>query len=397
MKKFIYKAWDNEFNLIKKQIEDNDEDEVFRELKSRGLKVIYIKEKFSLSRFKFLDKKLNDEALANFCRQTAMILDSGMNLLNGFEIMEKQTKNKDMKKIISNIMDDIRKGSGLNVSMGKCNKFPKLLVDMVKTGEVSGNLDTVLYNMESFYKKEASIKNKIKSAAVYPMLILIVALGMLVFFNFIVFPEIKSLFENTQLPIVTVIVLGIMNFLNNNYLYIIIFAFILIIFLKYINTLPKVAYFMDKLKLNIPVLGDVKLDIITARFTRSMGIFLRSAVPVIAIMDNMQLVVENEFISKKIDIIKKQLANGTTFADSIESEKIFKPLVTQMMRIGQETGKLDDIMFKLADIYDEKVETGVARIMSLVEPVLTLVIGIIVGIVILSVALPIVQMAQGVK
>jgi type IV pilus assembly protein PilC len=397
MKKFIYKAWDNEFNLIKKQIEDNDEDEVFRELKSRGLKVIYIKEKFSLSRFKFLDKKLNDEALANFCRQTAMILDSGMNLLNGFEIMEKQTKNKDMKKIISNIMDDIRKGSGLNVSMGKCNKFPKLLVDMVKTGEVSGNLDTVLYNMESFYKKEASIKNKIKSAAVYPMLILIVALGMLVFFNFIVFPEIKSLFENTQLPIVTVIVLGIMNFLNNNYLYIIICAFILIIFLKYINTIPKVEYFMDKLKLNIPVLGDVKLDIITARFTRSMGIFLRSAVPVIAIMDNMQLVVENEFISKKIDIIKKQLANGTTFADSIESEKIFKPLVTQMMRIGQETGKLDDIMFKLADIYDEKVETGVARIMSLVEPVLTLVIGIIVGIVILSVALPIVQMAQGVK
>ncbi len=397
MKKFIYKAWDNEFNLIKKQIEDNDEDEVFRELKSRGLKVIYIKEKFSLSRFKFLDKKLNDEALANFCRQTAMILDSGMNLLNGFEIMEKQTKNKDMKKIISNIMDDIRKGSGLNVSMGKCNKFPKLLVDMVKTGEVSGNLDTVLYNMESFYKKEASIKNKIKSAAVYPMLILIVALGMLVFFNFIVFPEIKSLFENTQLPIVTVIVLGIMNFLNNNYLYIIIFAFILIIFLKYINTIPKVEYFMDKLKLNIPILGDVKLDIITARFTRSMGIFLRSAVPVIAIMDNMQLVVENEFISKKIDIIKKQLANGTTFADSIESEKIFKPLVTQMMRIGQETGKLDDIMFKLADIYDEKVETGVARIMALVEPVLTLVIGIIVGIVILSVALPIVQMAQGVK
>lgn len=397
MKKFIYKAWDNEFNLIKKQIEDNDEDEVFRELKSRGLKVIYIKEKFSLSRFKFLDKKLNDEALANFCRQTAMILDSGMNLLNGFEIMEKQTKNKDMKKIILNIMDDIRKGSGLNVSMSKCSKFPQLLVDMVKTGEVSGNLDTVLYNMESFYKKEASIKNKIKSAAMYPMLILIVALGMLVFFNFIVFPEIKSLFENTQLPIVTLIVLGIMNFLNNNYLYIIICAFILIIFLKYINTIPKVEYFMDKLKLNIPVLGDVKLDIITARFTRSMGIFLRSAVPVIAIMDNMQLVVENEFISKKIDIIKKQLANGTTFADSIESEKIFKPLVTQMMRIGQETGKLDDIMFKLADIYDEKVETGVARIMSLVEPVLTLVIGIIVGIVILSVALPIVQMAQGVK
>ncbi|AZV55563.1 type II secretion system F family protein [Clostridium sp. AWRP] len=397
MKKFIYKAWDDEFNVIKEEIEDNDADEAFRNLKSRGLKVIYVKEKFSLSRFKFLDKKLDNEILANFCGQTAMILNSGISLLNGLEIMEQQIKNKNMKKIILNITDSIKKGNGLDVSMESCGKFPKLLIDMVKTGEISGNLDTVLYNMESFYKKEASIKSKIKSAAVYPMLILIVALGMLVFFNFIVFPEIKGLFEDMKLPAITVIVLGIMNFFDNNYMYIIICTIIAVIFFKYINTISKVAYFVDKFKLKIPILGDVKLDIITARFTRSMGIFLNSGIPIITIMDNVQLVVENVFISKKMDKVKNQLVGGTTFADSIESENIFKPLVTQMMRVGQETGKLDEIMFKLADIYDEKVETGVARIMSLVEPILTLVIGLIVGVVILGVALPIVQMAQGVK
>ncbi len=397
MKKFIYKAWDDEFNVIKEEIEDNDADEIFRELKSRGLKVIYVREKFSISKFEFLNKKLGDEILANFCGQTAMILNSGIGLLNGLEIMEQQTKNKDMKKIILNITDGIKKGNGLDLSMENCGKFPKLLVDMVKTGEVSGNLDTVLYNMESFYKKEASIKNKIKSAAVYPMLILIVALGMIMFFNFVVFPELKDLFASMKLPVITVIVLGIMNFFNNNYLYIIICTIIAVIFLKYINTLPKVAYFIDKFKLKIPIVGDVKLDIITARFTRSMGIFLKSGISIITIMDNMQLVVQNEFISKKIDKVKDQLTNGTAFADSIENEKIFKPLVTQMMRVGQETGKLDEIMFKLADVYDEKVETGIARIMSLVEPVLTLVIGLIVGVIILGVALPIVQMAQGVK
>ena len=396
MKKFIYKAWDDEFNVIKEEIEDNDADEIFRELKSRGLKVIYVREKFSISKFEFLNKKLGDEILANFCGQTAMILNSGIGLLNGLEIMEQQTKNKDMKKIILNITDGIKKGNGLDLSMENCGKFPKLLVDMVKTGEVSGNLDTVLYNMESFYKKEASIKNKIKSAAVYPMLILIVALGMIMFFNFVVFPELKDLFASMKLPVITVIVLGIMNFFNNNYLYIIICTIIAVIFLKYINTLPKVAYFIDKFKLKIPIVGDVKLDIITARFTRSMGIFLKSGISIITIMDNM-LVVQNEFISKKIDKVKDQLTNGTAFADSIENEKIFKPLVTQMMRVGQETGKLDEIMFKLADVYDEKVETGIARIMSLVEPVLTLVIGLIVGVIILGVALPIVQMAQGVK
>jgi Type II secretory pathway, component PulF len=281
--------------------------------------------------------------------------------------------------------------------MKACGRFPDLLVDMVMTGEISGNVDTILYNMEDFYKREANIKNKIKSASIYPVLILVVAIGMMLFFNFFIFPEIKDLFVDMKLPAVTIFVLGAMNFLNNYYLLMAVSIVITIVLIKYIQTIPKVAYVWDKMTLKVPVLGAVKRDIITSRFTRSMGIFLKSAVPIMTIMENMKLIVGNESISQEIEKAKNEIVAGTKFADSIGNEEIFEPIVTQMIRVGEETGQLDEMMFKLADIYDEKVESGIGRLMSLVEPVLTLVIGLIVGVAIVGVALPIMQMTQGMK
>ncbi|MBC2579946.1 type II secretion system F family protein [Clostridium sp. DJ247] len=397
MKKFIYKAWDDEFNIIKEEMEEEDIDTAVELLKSKGLKIIYIKEKFSLSQFSFLNKKLSDEALANFCGQTAMILSSGINLLTGLEIMEQQVKDKDMKKTLSQIAEGVKKGNNLATAMRNCGRFPILLVDMVMTGEISGNVDTILYNMENFYKREANIKNKITSASIYPMLILVVAIGMMLFFNFFIFPEIKGLFVDMKLPPVTIFVLGAMNFFNNHYILIIATIIIAIVFIKYIQTIPKVAYVFDELTLKAPVLGSVKRYIITSRFTRSMGIFLKSAVPIMTIMENVKLVVGNEFISQKIEKAKSEIISGTKLADSFGNEEIFEPIVIQMIRVGEETGQLNEIMFKLADIYDEKVESGIGRLMSLIEPVLTLVIGLVVGVAIIGVALPIMQMTQGIK
>lgn len=397
MKKFIYKAWDDEFNIIKEDIEEEDVDTAMETLKSKGLKVIYIKEKFSLSQFGFPNKKLNNEALANFCGQTAMILNSGVNLLIGLEIVEQQVKNRDMKKTVSQIAESVKKGNNLATAMRTSGRFPNLLADMVMTGEISGNVDAILYNMEDFYKREANIKNKIKSASIYPVLILAVAIGMMLFFNFFIFPEIKDLFVDMKLPYVTIFVLGAMNFFNNHYLLMVASIIITIVFIKYIQTIPKVAYVWDKGTLKTPIFGAVKRDIITSRFTRSMGIFLKSAVPIMTIMENMKLVVGNEFISQKIEEAKNKIVAGTKFADSIGNEELFEPIVIQMIRVGEETGQLDEMMFKLADIYDEKVERGIGRLMSLVEPILTLVIGLIVGVAIVGVALPIMQMTQGMK
>jgi type IV pilus assembly protein PilC len=394
MKKFVYKAWDNEFNIIKSEIEEDDIAAATQNLKGKSLKIIYIKEKSSLAQLSGISKKLTDESLSNFCGQIAMILNSGVSLLNGLEIIEQQTKNKDMKKIIAEIIEDVKRGNNLAVAMQSVGRFPKLLTDMVMTGEITGNLDNVLFNMENFYKREANIKSKIKSASIYPLLILIVAVGMMVFFKFFIFPELKDLFKNSSHPAIKIFVLGMMNFLNTNYLGVIAGTLAFIIIIKYIVAIPKAKYFLDKILLRLPVWGTVKMDIITSRFTRSMGIFLKSAVPIITVMENMKLIVENDFISSKIENVKDEIMGGTKLADSIGNQQVFEPLVIQMIKVGEETGQLDDMMFKLADIYDGRVETGIGRLMSLVEPVLTLVIGIVVGTVILGMALPIMNMTQ---
>jgi type IV pilus assembly protein PilC len=206
-----------------------------------------------------------------------------------------------------------------------------------------------------------------------------------------------DLFKNSSLPAITIFVLGMMNFLNTNYLGVIAGTLAFIIIIKYIVAIPKAKYFLDKILLRLPVWGTVKMDIITSRFTRSMGIFLKSAVPIITVMENMKLIVENDFISSKIENVKDEIMGGTKLADSIGNQQVFEPLVIQMIKVGEETGQLDDMMFKLADIYDGRVETGIGRLMSLVEPVLTLVIGIVVGTVILGMALPIMNMTQSMK
>lgn len=395
MKKFEYKAWDGNFNIVKGIINKEDIESATEDIKSKGLKIVYIKEKKNIREIGIFYKDLSDEALANFCGQTAIIIGSGVNLLNGLEIIEKQTKNKHMKQLIRIINDGVKSGNSLAQSMIDSRSFPKLLTDMVLTGEISGNLDTVLYNMENFYKREANIKNKIKSASIYPTLILMVAVGMLFFFNFLIYPELKGLFEDMELPTITIIIVGILNYLNANFLGII-FAFIVIlIFGKYIQGVPRVRRFMDKTYLNIPILGEFRINIITARFTRSMGIFLKSGIPIMTIMDNIKLILGNEFIKEKIENVRSEVISGTKLAEAIENEYIFDPLVVQMLKVGEETGVLDDMMFKLAEIYDGKVETGVTKLMSLVEPILTLIVGGFVAVIIVAMALPLMQMTQG--
>lgn len=395
MKKFEYKAWDESFNVVKGVIDKEDIEGATEDIKSKGLKIIYIKEKKNIRELNIFNKDLSDEALANFCGQTAIIIGSGISLVNGLEIIEKETRSKYMKQLIKTVNDGVKRGNGLAQSMVDSESFPKLLTDMILTGEISGNLDTVLYNMESFYKREANIKNKIKSASVYPTLILMVAVGMLFFFNFLIYPELKGLFQDMELPTITVIIIGMLNYLNANFLGIIFSFVVILIFAKYIQGIPKVRHFIDKTYLNIPAFGEFQRNIITARFTRSMGIFLKSGVPIMTIMDNIKLILGNEFIKEKIENVRSEVISGAKLADAIENQYIFDPLVAQMIKVGEETGALDDMMFKLAEIYDGKVERGVTKLMSLVEPILTLIVGGFVAIIILAMALPLMQMTQG--
>lgn len=398
MRKFVYKAWNKNFDIVKGTIEDERFESVVQKLKARELKIISINEKNGFGLTRAGRKMLKEEDIAGFCGQIGTIISSGVSIIKGLEVLEMQTKNKKFKEIIRSVLEGVRSGEPLGKSMESTGTFPKLLTDMITSGEISGNIDTVLFNMENFYQREANIKNKIKNSSIYPAVILLVAVIMLAFFNFYFLPAMKDLFSDTaNLPWITRILISSTAFISNNPVIILAIIAFAAVVINYLLNIDRVKLAVDHFLIKVPVIGPVKLDIITSRFTRSMAIFMKSAVPIFSILDNIQLTVDNKYISSKIEIMKSEIINGNKIGDAIESQNIFEPIVTQMIRVGEETGKLEETLFKLADIYDKKVETGIGRLMSLVEPAFTLVVGLIVGTVILAVAMPVMQMTSNMR
>jgi type IV pilus assembly protein PilC len=395
MGKFSYKAWDSSLKVLKGVIEEEDLEGAKEKLRTQGLKVIDIYQSTSLKNIELGSKKLKDMELANFCEQMGIILNSGVNMLRGLEILKAQAKNKKMQTVLEDVHSGVRKGQTLARSMEGSAAFPKLLCDMVNSGELSGNVDTIFFNMENFYEREARIKEKVTTASVYPLMLLFTAIGMIVFFNFFVFSELKELFaDNDNLPWITKALIGSMEFMNENFILMIVLIVVLIIFLKYLTTVKEVAVWMDRIALSIPIVKGVKMDMIVARFTRSMALFLKSAVPVLSILDSLQTIVDNLYIGTKIEGIKTEMINGSSIADALEKQKIFEPLVVQMTRVGEETGKLEESLDKLAEIYDKKVESGISRLMAMIEPTFTLIVGLFVGILMLAMAMPVMNMTD---
>lgn len=395
MERYLYKAWDEKFNIITDLIEEDDIEVAKEKVRSKGLKIIEIKKKTSLSDIKLGKPKLTDETLANFCGQTGIIIGSGVSIIRGLELLVHQTRNKNFKGIIDKVLTGVKRGKPLARAMEDTKSFPKLLTDMILSGEMSGNLEEILFNMENFYQREATMKNKIKSASIYPIVLLFTGVGMLLFFNFFIFAEMKELFADAQnLPGITRVMLGSIEYFNSHIVQVFAVVCALIIGGKYVSELEKVKLNLDFIGLKVPAIGAVKHEIITSRFTRSMGIFLKSAVPILDILDSLQQIVGNRYISSKIALMKQELINGSSIADAMEKQNIFEPLVTQMIRVGEETGTLDETMFKLADIYDKRVETGITRLMAMVEPAFTLVIGILLAVVIVAMAMPVMNMTN---
>lgn len=395
MGKYFYKAYDENFNIIKDLIEEEDIDGAKEKVRAKGLKIIDISKKFEIFELKKLKGSLKEKDLANYCGQVAIILETGVSIIKGLEVISTQVKDKRLKKVVKHVLVGVRRGKPFAASMADTDAFPKLLIDMVVSGELSGNLDTILFDMEEFYNREANIKGRIKNASIYPIILLTVAIGMLIFFNFFIFPSMKDIFkDDSKLPILTKVLLGFMNYFNNNFTECILVLLGAIILIAYIKTINKIKYWLDIIVIRFPAVGEVKLDIITSRFARSMGIFLKSGVPILNVLDSIERLVGNLYISKKIMFAKQEVVNGNPIAESIAMQNIFDPLVIQMIGVGEETGKLEEMMNKLAIIYDKRAEAGITRLMAMVEPMFTLIIGIIVGAIIIAMAMPVMQMSQ---
>lgn len=396
---FKYKVIDEKMNVVEGRLEAVDSEAAKRIVRGNGWQLLFLKELKPLDSIlnRKIQGKINYDAVASFCSQLAMTIRSGANLVRGLEVLQAQMEDKSMRSVLDTIIRGVSRGDSLSQAMLDCHgALPELLINLVTVGEESGNLESVLTSMARYYERESFIRKKIHSAAIYPVMLIFVLIGLILFFLNFILPDIQDLIvqNGQQLPMVTQLILDLSRFLTKYGFYLLLGGiFISFLLVKLLKQLPY-RYHWDKVLLRIPLLGKNLKNVILARFTRTLALFLHSSIPMVPILNSIENIVGNEVPKRAVSRVRERIIQGEPLALAFGKEGFFDPLVIQMMSIGEETGRLEELMGDLANHYDQRVEIGITRMVSLVEPIFTIIIGVFAGGLIISIALPIFNMAN---
>jgi type IV pilus assembly protein PilC len=338
--------------------------------------------------------------LAIFSRQFSTMVNAGLPLVRVLSILEQQTSNKKLRDVAGLIRLDVEAGRPLSESMGRHPKvFSSLYVNMVKAGETGGVLDEVLNRVSTFLEKEQALRAKVRAAMVYPALLTMAALGGLMFMTIVILPQFQNLFRelggDEALPLPTQIAMTA-SVLLRKFWYAWIGGTIALIFglRRYLRT-PAGRARYDRLKLRLPVLGDLNRKIVVARFSRTLSTLIASGVPIMQSLEVVAKAIDNVVIGQAIDAVRASIREGQSIAIPLQFSGVFPPMVVQMTKVGEETGALEQMLEKVADFYDVEVETTVQSLTSLLEPMLIIFMGVVVGAMVISLYLPIFSLATG--
>lgn len=399
---FKYKVVDENLVVTQGVLQANDLEEARRVMLQNRWQVI------SLEQTRGMDIWLNQkvqgkvklESVSAFCSQLAMMIRSGANLVRGLEILQSQAEDKRLREVMGTIFRGVSRGESLSAAMRETQgALPELLVNLVAVGEESGSLDSVLTSMAEYYDRENFIRKKVTSASIYPAILTGVLVLLVVFFINFILPEITDLITQNgqQLPLVTQIIIDSAHFLTHNGIFLMIGALVLTYLLLKLFSIPQYRFYLDAFLLRLPLWGKNAKNVVIARFSRTLALFLRSSIPIVSILNSLEKIVGNEVPRRAITRAKERILRGEPIAQAFGQEPFFDPLVIQMMAIGEETGRLEELMGEVANHYDKRVEIGITRMVALVEPIFTVLIGIFAGGMIISIALPIFNMANTVK
>jgi type IV pilus assembly protein PilC len=337
--------------------------------------------------------KLSTVEVADFCRQLAAMLSSGITLIRAMAIMSQRDLKPHVKKIYSGIIEDLQRGSTLSEAMAQLGKaFPALLVNMIRAGEQTGRMDVTALKMAETYDKEHRLNQKIRSATVYPVILVVLIVGVvLIVFTFVI-PQFVGMFENMALPLPTRIVMAVSDFLISNGLYLLVGVVIAVAVLLYAFRQPGPGTALDKAKIGIPKMGKLLSTIYTARFARTLASLYVSGIPMIQALTIARGTIGNRYIESQFGNLLDALGNGQTLSQAIATIDGFEPKLRSTVLVGEESGRLEQMLESIADQYDYDSEMASQRMVSMIEPILIVVMAGIVGGVIISVMLPIYQL-----
>lgn len=391
---FKYKAKTHEGEILDGRIQAPSEKEAVKLLSNKKLFILEMSpEKANIS-FSLFQKKVSLKDKIIFTKELAMMTKGGLPLVDSLSALEEQTENPVFSKAIGTIGTDVKGGTSLSKAMAKFPQiFSQLYISITASGEESGKLDEVLLRLADQLQKDYDLNQRIKNATTYPLVIVIALIGIMVLMLVFVVPKLKTIFSEmgVELPLITRILLGASDF-SIKYWYIVVSIIAGAYFLiKFWAKSPDGAFSLDKIKLKMPIFGNLMRQIYLARFSRTMATLISSGLPMLTIIETVKKVVGNRVYEKAFDEIGHDIESGVTLSTALRKhnhDHIFPSMIAQMTAMGEKSGKVDYVLFEVADFYDKEVSATTDNMATLIEPILILLIGGGVGAAIAAVILP---------
>lgn len=397
---YVCKYLDTRQGVVTLEVDAPNRTDAVNRIRLKG-KPISVEEKVMGSKeiHLFQSKKIKLKDISLFCKQMSVMLESGIPLNNAVDILEQQATSKNLKSSLKIVSKSLKEGSQLSKAMlDQEGMFPDLLIRMVQAGEKTGKLDEVLEKMSEHYNKELKTSRQIRGAMIYPAVLAFLAVAAVLALLYIVIPSFSGIFEQSgmDMPLPTRIVLAASNFVRS-YWYILfgVTGILVFLFLRYRST-EAGRYQLDRLKLNLPVIKGPMQKIVTARFASTLAILTSAGIPLVEAIESAAATTNNAVVIEKMKIANEGLQKGERLTGMITSTGLFPPMMLSMVKIGEESGSLESMLVKTSDYYEEELETAIKQLLSLLEPAMIIVMGVIIGGIVASVMLPMFELAHAV-
>jgi type IV pilus assembly protein PilC len=414
MPTFQYEAMDNTGLEIKETIDAGSESEAQQKIKEKGFFVTKIQEKGRSTKTKtktaaaqkkkqkggrkkttFSIGGVRPKQLCTFTRQLSTLQDAGLPILRSLRILEGQCKPGPLKNSLMGVIEDIESGSTLSEAMGKQPKaFDNLYVNMVKAGEAGGALEIILQRLAEFKERSQSLKRKVQGAMIYPVAVITVATGIVGFIMYWIIPKFKKIFQDfgTELPAITKALITFSDAVVNYWYLAPAIPLFFWLLIKIIRKNKTGEFIVDKIKLKIPLMGKIVEKSVVARTARTLGTLISSGVPILEALIIARDTSGNAVFRRAFDNIYAAIREGESMAIPLKEAKIVDDMVVNMVDVGEETGALDTMLYKVADVYDEEVSVLVEGLINLLEPMMVVILGLIVGFIVIALFMPLIKL-----
>jgi type IV pilus assembly protein PilC len=366
-------------------------------LRREQIAPITIREKKSINFNISFKKKVSQEEVAIFTRQFSVMLEAGLPLIQALEAIAQQHPNKEFKSVLEQVKGDVESGSTLSAAMSRHPKvFDSLYTNMIAAGETGGILDTILQRLSTFIEKIVKLKRALRSALIYPATILTIAVIVVTVILWKVVPVFSTLFEgfNVALPLLTRFVIALSGFISDFIFLIAGFIVLCVLGIRIYYRTDKGRHLIDRLVLKMPILGEIFRKIAIARFTRTLATLLTSGVPILEGLNITAKTAGNAVLEDTIYSLRQRIEEGGNMAEPMQQSRFFPPMVTQMVSVGESTGEIDAMLVKVADYYEEEVDVVMANLLTILEPFLMVILGVIVGGIVISMYLPLFKLIR---